>query len=184
MAVKDHHVTKTRTDRQERLYEEATAQFAAAIARTARGYEADSDLARDLEQEMHLALWTSLAEFREEASLSTWVWRVTHNVGARHVQSHTRMKRKAPLVPLEDIEIAATGASPERQAAESLTLEKLYRLIHALAATDRQVMLLYLEDLDATAIGEVTGLSPGAVATRIHRIKSALSLDPAFGDAS
>ena len=32
-------------------------------------------------------------------------------------------------------------------------------------------MLLYLEDLDAGAIGEITGLSAGAVATRIHRIK-------------
>lgn len=180
----DPGVTETDPERQERLYGEVAGTFAPAIARMARGYEADPELARDLEQEMHLALWTSLAGFRGEASLSTWVWRVAHNAGARHVQSATRAKRKAPLVPLEDIEIAAPGASPERQAAEALTLEKLYGLVYALAPTDRQVMLLYLEDLDAAAIGEVTGLSSGAVATRIHRIKSALSLDPVFGDAS
>ena len=36
---------------------------------------------------------------------------------------------------------------------------------------DRQVMLLYLEDEDAATIAEVTGLSPPAVATRIHRIQ-------------
>jgi len=41
-------------------------------------------------------------------------------------------------------------------------------------------MLLYLEDLSAAEIGEVTGLSAGAVAVRIHRIKALLSeqLDP------
>ena len=37
-------------------------------------------------------------------------------------------------------------------------------------------MLLYLEDLSAAEIGEVTGLSAGAVAVRIHRIKALLSL--------
>ena len=40
---------------------------------------------------------------------------------------------------------------------------------------DRQVMLLYLDGLDAKEIGEITGLSPGAVATRIHRIKAVLA---------
>jgi RNA polymerase sigma-70 factor (ECF subfamily) len=36
------------------------------------------------------------------------------------------------------------------------------------------VMLLYLEDLDAAAIGEIMGLSPGAVRVQIHRIKAVL----------
>ena len=36
-------------------------------------------------------------------------------------------------------------------------------------------MLLYLEDLTAAEIGEVTGLSAGAVATRIHRLKALLA---------
>ncbi|MGZ6014354.1 MAG: sigma factor-like helix-turn-helix DNA-binding protein [Phenylobacterium sp.] len=40
---------------------------------------------------------------------------------------------------------------------------------------DRQVLLLYLEDLDAAAIGEITGLSAGAVATKIHRLKALLA---------
>ena len=36
-------------------------------------------------------------------------------------------------------------------------------------------MLLYLEDLTAAEIGEVTGLSAGAVAVRIHRLKALLA---------
>jgi RNA polymerase sigma-70 factor (ECF subfamily) len=37
------------------------------------------------------------------------------------------------------------------------------------------VILAYLEDMDAAAIGEITGLSPGNVAIKIHRIKNILS---------
>jgi RNA polymerase sigma-70 factor (ECF subfamily) len=33
-------------------------------------------------------------------------------------------------------------------------------------------MLLYLEDLDAAAIGEITVLSAGAVSIKVHRIKT------------
>ncbi len=52
---------------------------------------------------------------------------------------------------------------------------RLYVLIRQLQSPDDQVMLLYLEDMDAAAIGEVTGLTANAVATRIHRIKSILA---------
>jgi RNA polymerase sigma-70 factor (ECF subfamily) len=36
------------------------------------------------------------------------------------------------------------------------------------------VILLYLEGLDAASIGEITGISAGNVATKIHRIKNIL----------
>jgi len=54
-------------------------------------------------------------------------------------------------------------------------LDRLRALIRRLKPPDDQVMLLYLEDTDAVTIGEVTGLSPRAVATRIHRLKSLLA---------
>jgi RNA polymerase sigma-70 factor (ECF subfamily) len=48
-------------------------------------------------------------------------------------------------------------------------------LIQRLKPLDRQVILSYLEGLDAASIGEITGLSAGNVATKIHRIKSILA---------
>ena len=36
-------------------------------------------------------------------------------------------------------------------------------------------MLLYLEDIDARAIGEIVGLSAANVATKIHRVKKVLA---------
>jgi RNA polymerase sigma-70 factor (ECF subfamily) len=48
-------------------------------------------------------------------------------------------------------------------------------LIQQLKHPDRQVMLAYLEGMDAAAIGEITGLSAVNVATKIHRIKRLLA---------
>jgi RNA polymerase sigma-70 factor (ECF subfamily) len=53
-------------------------------------------------------------------------------------------------------------------------LERLYAVIRELRPIDRQVMLLYLEEVDAATIAEITGLTAGNVATRIHRLKQAL----------
>ena len=48
-------------------------------------------------------------------------------------------------------------------------------MIQSLRPPDRQVALLYLEDMDAAAIGEITGMTAGAVATKIHRLKALLA---------
>jgi len=49
-----------------------------------------------------------------------------------------------------------------------------FGLIQRLDPLDRQVMLAYLEDLDAESIAEITGLSVTNVWSKIHRIKNVL----------
>jgi RNA polymerase sigma-70 factor (ECF subfamily) len=75
------------------------------------------------------------------------------------------------LVSLEDIEaMPANDEDTERTA----TIEHLSQMIQRLKPLDRQVIVLYLEGLDATSTGEITGLSPANVAMKIHRIKNIL----------
>jgi RNA polymerase sigma-70 factor (ECF subfamily) len=157
---------------QEQRYLEAAAEFGPALDRLARGYEADADLRRDLRQEIHVQLWRSLAKFDGRCSLKTWVYRVAHNVAASHVLKH---KAKAKLVGLEELEAAADADDPEAAAGERQAVERLQAMIRALKPPDSQIMLLYLEGFDAAAIGEVTALSSGAVAVKIHRIKAVLA---------
>jgi RNA polymerase sigma-70 factor (ECF subfamily) len=54
-------------------------------------------------------------------------------------------------------------------------LNRLSTLIQRLKPLDRQVIVCYLEDMDATSTGEITGLSPANVAMRVHRIKNILA---------
>jgi RNA polymerase sigma-70 factor (ECF subfamily) len=167
---------------QDERYALAAAEFGGAIERLARAYEAEADTRRDLIQDIHVALWRSLGGFDGRCSLRTWVYRVAHNTAASHVQRRRRWRgeRSAGVETLEHL--AATD-DPEAAAGERQALERLMAIIHRLGPPDRQVALLYLEDLDAAAIGEITGLSPGAVATRIHRLKALLARRFAEGGA-
>ena len=89
--------------------------------------------------------------------------------------ARVRRRRKPPLVSLEDLAETAASDDPEAAAGNAHALARLEMLIRRLTPPDDQVMLLYLEDVDATSIGEITGLSARAVAMRIHRIKALLS---------
>lgn len=160
--------------KQERLYQAAAVAFGPAIVRLARGYEADAELARDLVQDVHVALWRSFAAFDGRCSERTWVYRVAHNAAADHVRARKRLRAET-LVGIEEAAEFAAGDDPEAETHERHLLARLTRLIHRLKPADRQVMLLYLEDLSAAEIGEISGLSPGAVAVRIHRIKALLA---------
>lgn len=152
-------------------YCRAVTEYGAALTRLARAYEPDADRRRDLLQDIHLELWRSFTGYQGQCSLRTWVYRVAHNVGI----SRRIRKRKLQLVSLEEIADISGEDNVARQADAAQDVTRLYSLIHQLVPPDNQVMLLYLEDVDAVAIGEVTGLSAAAVATRVHRIKAILA---------
>jgi RNA polymerase sigma-70 factor (ECF subfamily) len=154
---------------------EAARAFGPALQRLVRVYEADPDKARDLLQEIHIALWQSFETFDARCSLRTWVYRVAHSAAASHVVKQMRIKARG-LVSLEEMDAELdSAASTERQVSEQIALERMMSIIHRLQPIDRQVMLLYLEDVDATTIGEITGISPGNVRNRIYRIKVILT---------
>ena len=158
------------------LYQQTSAEFGAALERLAYAYEGDAERRRDLLQEIHLQLWRSFEKFNGRCSLRTWIYRVAHNVATSHVIRQTRRKRNAPaFLTLEEAEAQAGRDNVEISADRNLARAHLLALIQRLDFVDRQVILAYLEDLDAASIAEITGLSTANVWTRIHRIKSVLT---------
>ena len=155
-------------------FEEAAAIYGAALERLARAYEADPDARRDLVQEILIALWRSLEGFDGRCSLRTWVYRVAHNTAASHVTRQLRM-RKRVFVGLEEMAELADTTEGEEAAGHRDAIHRLYELIEQLKPLDRQVMVAYLEGMDAASTAEITGLSAGNVATKIHRIKQVLA---------
>ena len=157
----------------EDLYEEAVRTHGSALDRLVRAYEADPDRRRDLLQDVHLALWRSLESFDGRCSLRTWVYRVAHNVAASHVSRDRRAKSRQ-LVSIDEVDVADARTDAEAVADRSIALDRLMSLTHDLKPLDRQVVLLFLEGIEAGGIAEITGISPGNVATKMHRIKNIL----------
>lgn len=129
---------------------------------------------RDLVQEIHAALWRSYTYFEKQCSERTWVYRIAHNVAVTHVITRRRLRGET-LVGPDELETLSTTGDVERETGERRLVARLMAAIRRLKPADRQVVLLYLEDLTAAEIGEVTGLSAGAVAVRIHRTKALLA---------
>ena len=147
-------------------------QFGSSLDRLARAYEADPEKRRDLSQDIHFQLWRSFQRYDGRCSLRTWVYRVAHHVATSHVIRERRIF--SSLVTLEELE-----TFPDKEGLEAanrrVNLDRLSALVQRLKPLDRQVIVCYLEDMDAASIGEITGLSPGNVAIRIHRIKNVLA---------
>jgi RNA polymerase sigma-70 factor (ECF subfamily) len=120
-----------------------------------------------------MALWESLARFDGRSALGTWVYRVAHNT-ATSICIRRKWAR-VQLMSLEEIELPSASIDRERDLDESQGLQRLLGLIQRLRPLDRQVILLYLEDIDAKTIGEIVGLSAANVATKIHRVKKVLA---------
>jgi RNA polymerase sigma-70 factor (ECF subfamily) len=160
--------------RQDDRYALAIASFGPALRRLVCGFEADHDRRRDLLQEIHIELWRSLEAFEENCSLRTWVYRVAHNVYASHVMRSRRLNY-AGSASLDDLADLPERDNPEVIASDQQALAWLHQTIQRLKPPDAQVMCLYLEDVGASEIAEIVGISPGAVATRIHRIRTILA---------
>ena len=162
----------TARTRRDDLYAEVAQQYGSALERLARGYEGDRDKRRDLVQEIHILLWRSLDRFDGRCSLRTWVYRVAHNAATSLVLR--RRARLPTLVGLDEVAEMSGTIDAEESANRQHALARLMALVRTLRPVDRQVMLLYLEGENADAIGEVVGLSPSNVATRVHRVKQIL----------
>lgn len=159
------------------LYGQLAQEYGPALARIARSYEADADLRPDLLQDLHVALWRSLGGYDRRCSLRTWVYRVAHNTAATYV-TRRRRSRHGILCTLDELDAKDLLTDPDTSvlgADYDQSAARLYSLIHRLEPLDSQIMLLYLEDLDAAEIAAITGLRPGNVATKVHRIKRLLT---------
>lgn len=158
----------------DQLFAEAVDRFGGALARLARGYERDVEARRDLEQDLQVALWQSLAQFDGRCSLSTWVWRVAHNRATSHMLARQRHLRRG-WSSIEDVEVTDTDPTPFERVENDRAMSFILDIIDRLDPPDRQILLLYLEGVAGAEIGAVTGVSPDAVATKIHRFKAMLT---------
>ena len=158
---------------QDDLYREAASAYGDALDRLVRAYELDPDKRRDLLQEIHLALWRSFEAFEARCSLRTWVYRIAHNIATSWVIRQRRSNSRL-LFSVEELEAMPDAGDHVRDANARMDLERLLSLIHRLNPPDREVMLLYLEGLEAGAIGEIMQTSAVNVRSKIHRIKAIL----------
>ena len=151
--------------RQER-FEALLASHLGILFRVVQTYSRQPDDQQDLAQEIRLQLWRAFAKYDERRQFSTWMYRIALNVAISWTR-HTSFRSRRS-VPLTDVADFAETPSPDEN------LHALHQLIDRLDPLNRALLLLYLEDLSTAEIGEVLGITPGNVATKISRLKQLL----------
>jgi RNA polymerase sigma-70 factor (ECF subfamily) len=160
------------TDR-ESLFKTWLAEHRGIFVKVSRSFApAPADTA-DLQQEMHLQLWTSLSTYAGQAKPSTWIYRVCLNTALTWRRGTARRERR--IEPEADIAHLSSGAaSPAEQAGEEEMLDKLYTAINALPMFDRALILLALDGLAYREIAEITGLTENHVGVSLTRARQRL----------
>jgi DNA-directed RNA polymerase specialized sigma24 family protein len=91
--------------------ESVLAEHGPMLSRIAASHEADPTRRQDLLQEIGVALWRALPQWRAQASLRTYVARIAQNCAVDHVMRHAGRG----FVALDDVHVDAT-ADPVAQA--------------------------------------------------------------------
>lgn len=117
----------------------------------------------DLYQKIVSKLWDGWGSFRNESDEITWVYRVAINTVR---MEYREQQHSITFVPLDSqlLDSLADDSGDEQ-------LETLYHLIDRLPDLDKQITLLYIDDLTHAQIADLVGMSENAVKQRIYRIK-------------
>lgn len=139
------------------------AEHGAVIERICRVYGRTPEERDDLRQEVHLALWRSLASFRGEASEVTWIYRIALNVA---LSAERKRSPEADEIDVEELPAATAGDDARR--------EWLYARLRELSAAERSLAILVLDGNSYADVAEVLGISVSNVGVRINRLKARL----------
>ncbi|AZO24384.1 MAG: RNA polymerase sigma factor [Mesorhizobium sp.] len=160
------------------------------LYRIARGVVRNDAEAEDIVQEAYLRAFASLDAFRGDASLSTWLSRITINEALGRLRKKKRMvampeNPEAQIIrfPLNPSNLNP-GDDPERTMAQRQILGLVERATDSLPDVYRSVFVArVIEGLSIQETAEVLGIRPETVKTRLHRARALVrkALDDEIG---
>ena len=131
--------------------------------------------AEEIAQTVFLKTWKGLKTFRGEASLSTWLYRLTRNACTDHLRQN---RKRSGDRSLEDPDLAplANQAPMPQEIMEQRELQQaLMDAMEKLPEESRTVLLLReVEGFTYREIAQDLGLSEGTVKSRLSRARRAL----------
>jgi RNA polymerase sigma-70 factor, ECF subfamily len=152
-------------------FERLFAQFSEPIYNYVLRMVGDADRAGDIAQDTFIKAYRKLDTLAEGASARSWIYRIATNTAI------DEMRRRRFVRPMTDDDRhdqrPDPRPGPEDQVLGASIDERIQRALRRLRPNHRQCLILSdVEDMNATQIGEVMGMSGGAVRTLLCRARS------------
>ncbi len=150
------------------------------VYNTALGIVQNAEDAEDVAQEVFIQVYRSIDQFKGDARLSTWIYRITTTKALDHIRSRRRKKRFAFITSLfgpndelvhEPVDFQHPGVSLDRKEQAAL----LFQTINQLPDNQKVAFTLHkTEGLSYQEIADVMQLSVSAVESLLFRARQNL----------
>jgi RNA polymerase sigma-70 factor (ECF subfamily) len=133
-------------------------------------YCRDRGRAEELAQEALVRAWRGLAQWRREASFSTWLFALAANAFRNDLKRFPTIN-----VPMEEVAEPSRAADQLNALEERSRHESVRRAVLALPKRYREpVILFYFHEQDVAAAARTMGLPEGTVKARLARARALL----------
>jgi RNA polymerase sigma-70 factor (ECF subfamily) len=141
------------------------------VHRFVRDLVRDDGLAEELTSDVMVEVWRNAGKYGGRSRARTWVFGIAH-----HKAIDALRKRRATLVPLDDLlGVAAAGATPEEAALRADDRRHLDAALASLSAEHRAVLeLTYVEGFSQKEIADIVDVPVATVKTRAFYAKQRL----------
>jgi RNA polymerase sigma factor (sigma-70 family) len=164
----------------ELAFKSLVANYQDLVYNTALGVVQNSADAEDVAQEVFIQVFRSIDQFKGDARLSTWIYRITTTKALDHIRSRKRKKRFAFITSLfgpndelvhEPVDFQHPGVALDRKEQAAL----LFRMIEQLPENQKVAFTLHkTEELSYQEIADVMKLSVSAVESLLFRARQNL----------
>jgi RNA polymerase sigma-70 factor (ECF subfamily) len=164
----------------ELAFKSLVANYQDMVYNTALGVVQNAQDAEDVAQEVFIQVYRSIDQFKGDARLSTWIYRITTTKALDHIRSKRRKKRFAFITSLfgpndelvhEPVDFQHPGVALDRKEQAAL----LFTMISQLPDNQKIAFTLHkTEGLSYQEIAEVMELSVSAVESLLFRARQNL----------
>jgi len=146
------------------------------VLRTAFFYVKDRSIAEDIFQEVFLKVYKKMDTYRGEASIRTWILKITINQCKDYLKSSWFKRILLNFEAKDDIPVEAdTTLIPEGIVLQHEEKQELLKQVLKISLPLREVLILYYyHDLSQDEIADILKIPVGTVRSRLHRSKEAL----------
>ena len=150
-----------------KLLEELFARFYQDVYRYLYSLSHDASLSEELAAEVFVEVVKSIALFRGEADIRTWIFSIARHRWLRH------LRKRENTISLEELtgELLAPGKPLEERYYEKKAAERIYELLDGEPERTRTIVLMRVEGYSFREIGVKLGISENSARVIDFRAK-------------
>jgi RNA polymerase sigma factor (sigma-70 family) len=133
------------------------------IHKICRLYRNGREDQEDLFQEIVFQLWRSIASYKGDAKITSWMYRIALNTAI------AVYRKGKPDISFSD---ELPDYAEELNENEEIRKAQLFEALKKLDDAEKALIALYFEELSYKEIAEIIGISENYVAVKLNRIKT------------